>query len=166
MTLEISWAVPATTAIPEGEAFPLDLELTEGRVVEALTCSERVQGAPERLLEGGWRLGVRRSGRVRARIEAATGANLLFRAGGQVIRVPVPLVLEGRQHTPPQTPVEIEVERVPWDSISVALADGDGTVGPGAKVPLFVGFNALTPETTDLALRCVAELRPAKGGEA
>jgi hypothetical protein len=165
LTVEVGWGVPPGSVVPESEGCPLDLEVSGGRVVDAIAWPAVTRGGPEARAQGGWRLGTGRAGRVRARVEAPAGADLLFRASGQVIRVPIPLVLEGPQHTPPQTPVEIQVERLPWDAITARLADGDGMVGPGDKVPVVVGFNILTPEPADLALHCVAELRPAGGGE-
>jgi hypothetical protein len=42
---------------------------------------------------------------------------------------------------------------------------GDGTVVPGGIVPVSVAFNILTPEPTEVSLRCSAELRPIEGGE-
>ncbi len=41
----------------------------------------------------------------------------------------------------------------------------DGTVEPGAVVPLSVAFNVLTPEPAEVNLRCLAELRPIRGGD-
>lgn len=164
MTIEVNWVVPESTALAEA-GFPLDLELTDGRVVDAVAWPEATSGGPEQQPDGGWRLGSRRSGQIRARIETSAGGSLRFRAGGQVIHMPVALVLEGPQRTPPQAPIDIEVKRLSWDAISVSLTDGEGIVTPGAKVPIHVGFNVVTPEPVDLALRCVAELRPARGGE-
>lgn len=87
------------------------------------------------------------------------------------MRFPLASLLEGPQRTPPQSPVEITVERVPWDVIAVDLGpepgggpDG-GVVAPGARLPVTVAFHVLTPEPTEVAVRCVAELRPARGGE-
>jgi hypothetical protein len=146
MTLEINWTVPANTAIPEGEGFPLDLELSEGRVIEAIAWGDGSVEEPVRRSEdGALRLGTQRSGRVRTRVETAPGGNLRFRAGGQLVHIPVSLVLEGPQRTPPQAPVDVEVKRLPWDLVSIALADGDGTVKPGTKLPMHVGINDLTP---------------------
>jgi hypothetical protein len=109
-----------------------------------------------------------RAGRVRARVEAPVGASLLIRAGGQAMRFPLPLVLEGPQRSPPQAPAEVTVERVPWDAVSVSLGPGaeDGVVEPGAAVPVSVAFGVLAAEPSEVSLRCTAELRPARGGEA
>ena len=104
-------------------------------------------------------------GRVRVRVEAPTGASLLFRSGDQVVRVPILAVLEGPQRTPTPSPLEIGVERLPWDALAVGLGSGDGMVAPGATVPVSIGFNILTPEPTRVAVRCTAELRPIRGGE-
>jgi hypothetical protein len=165
MTVEIAWALPPNTQIQEGESFPLELELTEGRVLEAIAWPSDTRGGPERAGENMWRLGTARSGRVRARLQAPMSASLSFQAAGQVIHVPLASVLEGPQRTPPQTPVDIGVERLAWDSIQVRLSEGDGTVAPGSRVPVALGFNVLTAEPADVAVRCVAELRPAAGGE-
>ena len=109
----------------------LVLELTEGRVIEAMAWPAGSPDGAERRPDGGWRLGSGRTGRARARIEAPTGASLVLRAGGQEVRVPIVAVLEGPQRTPPQAGVEIGVERLPWDALAVRMLEGDGTVAPG-----------------------------------
>ncbi len=165
LTVEIAWTNPAV------EAGEIILEVSEGRVIDAVAWpgSSGATRGPERQAENLWRLGAERSGKVRARIEAPVASSLLLRAGGQAMRFPLPLVLEGAQHTGPQSPVEITVERVAWDVIGVALGPAketaEGVVAPGAKVPITVGFNVLTPEPMEVVLRCSAELRPLRGGE-
>ena len=161
LTVEVTWTV--APALADGSA--LDLELTEGQVLEALTWPGGAR-VGQRCPDGnGWRLGVGRMGRVRVRVEAPTGASLLFRSGDQVVRVPILAVLEGPQRTPTSSPLEIGVERLPWDALTVGLGSGDGMVAPGATVPVAIGFNILTPEPTRVDVRCMAELRPIRGGE-
>jgi hypothetical protein len=81
------------------------------------------------------------------------------------MRFPLPLVLEGPWKTPPQAPVEVTVERLPWDVVSVDFGPGDGVVAPGSMVPVTLGFQVLSAEAASVDLRCTAELRPARGGE-
>ncbi|MEJ7637902.1 MAG: hypothetical protein WKF75_07960 [Singulisphaera sp.] len=164
LTVELDWSVPA--AIPSaGADSGLVLELTGGRVIEALALPPGSSDGPERRPDGGWRLGSGRTGRARARIEAPTGSSLVLRAGGQEVRVPIVAVLEGPQRTPAQAGVEIGVERLPWDSLAVRMLEGDGTVAPGANVAVAIGLNLLTPEPIEVVARCSAELRPIGGGE-
>lgn len=167
MTVEISWKAPASTTTPSSvEGGGLDLELSEGRVVDALAWPVRPRGGPVAAPPNRWRLGVESSGRVRARVEAPMGASLLFRAGGQLIRLPLLSLLDGPQRLAAPPSLEITVERLAWDSIELSLDPaGDGTVAPGGVVPVSVAFNVLTPELTEVALRCNAELIPYGGGE-
>jgi len=175
LTVEIAWS--RTAAANDAEAHEVDLEVSEGQIVDAVALpweGDR-HGAdeppPERTAAGAWRLGSKPRGRARVRVEAPVGAGLLLRAGGTPMRFPLPLVLEGPQRTPPQSPVEISVERVPWDVLALDLGPepgegrDDGVVAPGARVPASVAFHVLTPEPSEAAVRCVAELRPARGGE-
>ena len=158
----------------------VELEVSQGRLAEALAwpTGPETSRATDQL----WRLGVGRSGRVRARIEAPVGARLTLRAGGQVMHFPLTSIIDGPQRTVPQVPVEVTLERLPWDSLTVALGssqpaeggpnstakpnpplpgvESDGVVEPGATVPVTIGFNILTPEPTEVGVRCVAELRP------
>ena len=186
LTIEIGWTTPGDTAGSPNDAPEISLDISEGRIVEVVpsppgSTRSRTTG-PERKSTTSWKLGAERSGRVRARIETAPGANLRFTAGGQPMSFPLPVVLEGLQRTPPQSPVEITVERVSWDVISVDLtpapkasADNvlgstdspiDGVVVPGSKIPITVAFNVLSPEPTEVTLRCIAELKPLRGGDA
>jgi hypothetical protein len=180
LTIEVGWTIPegaeATGVDAAAAAGEVELEVSEGRVVGAIAWPSGVE--PEPRGDRVWRLGATdRGGRVHARIEVGIGASLIVRAAGQSMRMPVGSLLDGPQRTPFQTPVEIVVERVAWDSLTVALggADGqgqgqgqssDGMVAPGATVPLNVGFNVVTPEPGQVAVRCTAELRPLRGGEA
>ncbi|AGA31371.1 hypothetical protein Sinac_7332 [Singulisphaera acidiphila DSM 18658] len=162
MTVEVSWKVPPSSSPVENAG--LDLEVSEGRIVDALVWPARSRGGPVPRANG-WRLGNDSTGRVRARIEAPLTASLLFRSGGQVVRLPFLAILDGPQRlvTPPS--LEIGVERVGWDAIAVDLEQGDGTAAPGAMVPVSIAFNVLTPEPTEVALKCSAELIPYRGGD-
>jgi hypothetical protein len=76
-------------------------------------------------------------------------------------------VLDKVQRTPPQAPLVVSVERLSWDSLVVDLGEParEGIVAPGTTVPISIGWNILTPETTDVAVRTTAALRPIRGGE-
>lgn len=162
LTAELSWRLPAVAAAAD---YPgLELELSEGQVVGATAWPETARGAPVRRGRG-WHLGSGVSGRVRARLEAPLGASLLLRAGGQAVRLPLLSLLDGPQRLAAQGGLEIAVERLAWDPIVVRAKGGDGTAAPGESVALEVGFNVLTPEPTEVALRYSAELRPYTGGE-
>jgi len=164
MTVEVAWSTPsASTAAPDGDAGEVALEVSEGRVVEAVAWPDGP--TPEPQAGGAWRLGRARSGKVRARVESPVGASLVIRARGQAMRFPLPVVLDGPRRTPPQAPLEVSVERVTWDVMRVDLGPGEGVVEPGAAVPVTVAFDVLTPEPTAVDLACTAELRPVKGGE-
>ena len=160
VAVEIAWTLRAG-----GGEGAFELELTEGRVVEALAWpgGERL-GAKERAEET-WNLGPVSGGRVRALIEAPLGASLRLQRDGQAVLFPVLALIEAPQRTPPQAPVEINVERLPWDALMVELKEGDGTVAPGATVPVSVGYNILTPEPTEVTLRCSVQLRPIRGDD-
>ena len=187
LTIEVAWTAPTPADSSSGKDGPeVDFEVSEGRIIEVVATSRGLPGSrgrgPERKSATLWRLGSERGGRVRARIETSPGANLRFTAGGQPMSFPLPVVLEGPQHTPPQSPVEITVERVAWDVISVDLSPPsktfsdknpqavatpiEGVVAPGAKVAVSVAFNVLSPEPTEVAMRCTAELKPIRGGDA
>lgn len=177
LTIEIAWSSPVDGA---SEPREITLEVPEGEVVEAIAWPRGMGAgtgfpsvtAPARRPEGGWRLGAERSGRVRARVEAPVGASLVLRVAGEPMRFPLAYILEGPQKSPAQSPVEIAIERVPWDVISVNLGSGKngqatetGIVAPGAKVPVTVGFHVLSPESTEVSMRCTAELKPVRGGD-
>lgn len=163
MTVEVSWkGLPSPTP---GEHTGLDLEVSEGRIVEALAWPPRSRGGAA-AQPNGWRLGTEANGRVRARIEAPLEANLLLKSGGQIVRLPLLSILDGPQRLVTQPSLEINIERLAWDAIVVDLEKGDGTTAPGASVPVSVAFNVLTPEPTEVALKCSAELVPYRGGEA
>ncbi len=173
LTIELNWAISGDKAASDGGQGPspgLGLELSEGRVVEAMPWPPSDSGSPpgwgpaER---EGWRLGVATEGRVRARIEAPVDAKLIVRGGDQVVSVPLAAVLERPQRTPSPAPLTVAVERLAWDTLSVELgaSASGGIAAPGAEVPVSVGFNILWPEPTDVTVRYSAVLRPARGGE-
>jgi hypothetical protein len=145
----------------------LALELTEGRVVETLAWPSGPRRGPEpgsgpsAALE----LGPGRSGRVRALIEAPLGASLRLQGGGQTVLIPILALIEAPQRTPPQAPVELTVERLPWDAVLLDAGPSDGTVAPGGTVPVAVGYNILTPEPTEIAVRSTVRLRPLRTPE-
>ena len=110
------------------------LELSEGRVVEAVAwppTGSRASGAGGSTAgmatgpgpEGSWRLGRKPEGRVRARIEAPLDAGVVVRGGDQVVSIPLVAILERPQHTPPQSPLIVSVERLAWDSLAVDLGE-------------------------------------------
>lgn len=169
LTIEVGWSSPAkSTTNPSDAPDPeLVLELSEGQVADVVACPGSPGGSssPHHRADGTWTIGAERSGRIRARLETTLGANLRLRAGGQAMLFPIATLLDGPQHSPPQAPMEIIVERLPWDVVSIVLGQGDGIVAPKAKVPVSVGFNILTTDATEADVRCAAELRPSRGGE-
>ena len=168
LALEISWTSPAVPG--EGEpatGAEIQLEVSPGEVVDALAWPSGTP--PERLASGAWKLGTERSGRIRAKVEAPLASSVLIRVGqGPPMRFPLTLILEGSRRTPSQSSVEVMVERLPWDMITVDLGapNESGVAAPGAKVPLSVGFNIVTPDAGQAAVHCVAELKPIRGGQA
>lgn len=185
LTVEVAWSTPADSPVRTGAAPEVGLEVAEGKILDVVPVPSANAPAhgkgPGRKSASSWKLGSAPAGRVRARIETTTGSSLRFTAGGQPMSFPLPVVLEGPQRTPAQSPVEISVERVAWDVISVDLAPvakGDdqtkpsladaaieGVVAPGTRVPVTVAFNVLSPEPTEVTLRYTAELKPLRGGE-
>ena len=172
LTIEVDWAAPPSTIpspSPSGVAPGAEIEVVEGRVLGV----SPVPGPDGRSLalpepgpdRGAWRLGSGASGRARVRVEAPVGSNLMVRAGGQAVRIPILSVLEAPQQTTAGAPIHVGVERLAWDALEVDLGVGDGTVAPGAQVPLSLGFNILTPEPAEVAVRLTAELRPIRGGD-
>ena len=179
MTIELSWILPRGEVVG-GAGIPGDpvtpdivLELTEGRVVEAMVWPAADSEAGSRALsvrsgpEGGCLLGKAREGRVRARVESPLDASLTVRGGDQVVKVPLAAILERAYRTPATAPLTVSVERLAWDSLGVNLhaAAGDGIVAPGAEIPVSVAFNILWPESADVTVRFSAVLRAAQGGD-
>jgi len=171
MTVEVDWDVAPLPALPTSvrlASLPimpsLELSLSEGRIIEVQTAPGSTSSSRS---NGAWLAGSGSKGRSRIRLEAPLGSELVAKVAGQSSRFVLASLLEGPQRTPPRSGVEIGVERLAWDSIEVASTDptGNGTVEPGAMVPLAVGFNVLTPEPAEVNLHCLAELRPIRGGE-
>ena len=180
LTLEVSWEIPrnkAVLAVSEGEAngsapdAEIVLALSEGRVIDAVEWPPRESGSGNGMgagPDGSWRLGKQPQGRVRVRVEAPLDGGVVVRGGGQPqITLPLLAILEKPQHTPPQSPLTVSVERLAWDSLAVDLAEParDGIVAPGAEIPVSVGFNILWPESAEVAVRTTAVLRSISGGD-
>lgn len=169
LTLEVDWNVPSLPELPASSRTspisppPLDLEITQGRILEAMPWPRDVAGECESRPGGSVRLGTARTGRVRVRVEAPLSASLIVRTGGFSAPFSISALLEAPQRTAP--PVEIGMTRLAWDPLEVRLEEGDGTIAPGGTIPLSVGFNVLTPDPCEVYLRCSAELRPIRGGE-
>ncbi len=166
LTVEVTWGDPSLPTLPidpANAAASVDLEVTDGRVID-------VQGRPDSPIpprsrpERSWTLGGGPSGSARVRLEVPLSATLLVRAGGIVTEFPVLPLLEAPQRTAQAVSTPITVERLAWDSLEVRLA-GDGTAPPGGSISATLGFNVLLPEPGEVALRYWAELRPARGGE-
>jgi hypothetical protein len=168
LTIEVDWALPPELpgVAPGQRASEVALEVPGGRVlgVVARPASGETAG-PDTTREGVCRLGTGRAGKARARVEVPVGANLLVRAGGQVVQFPVLNLLDGPLQTAPPAAVSVTVRRLPWDALEVSLPGGDGTAAPGATVPVSLAFNILTPEATEVAVGLTAELRAARGEE-
>jgi hypothetical protein len=189
LTLDVSWGMPGAQATPSASGHDGDpskaarefvLELTVGRVIDAVAWPPEEwrpdAGAMVSSVDmgrgpgpnGSWRLGREPQGRVRVRVEAPLEAGLVVR-GDEQLRVTFPLlaILEKPQHTPPQSPLTVSVERLAWDSLAVDLGESahDGIVAPGHDVPLSVGFNILWPESAEVEVRTTASLRSIRGGE-
>ena len=81
--------------------------------------------------------------------------------------VPLLAILERPQHTPAQSALNVSVERLAWDSLSIDLggAASDGIVAPATDVPMSIAYNILWPESTEVAVRTTAVLRSIRGGD-
>jgi hypothetical protein len=188
LTVELSWGTPQKGLDPAEETArgqgvgpkrEYVLELTEGRVVEAMEWPPRgLAGAARQVAptsvaatgpgpKGSWRLGSAPEGRIRARLEAPLDASVVLRRADHLVNIPVAAVLERPQHTPQQAPLVVNVERLAWDSLSVEMGDSgaDGILAPGTEVPLSIGFNILWPDCPEVSVRTTAVLRPARGGD-
>ncbi len=188
LTLDVSWGIPRTKAggssgIREGHIATAEefvLELSAGRVIDAKALPPRESpieaGSLPSVVESGmgpgsdgaWRLGKEPEGRVRVRIEAPLDAVVVVRSGEQPkVTLPLMAILEKPQHTPPQSPLTVSVERVAWDSLAVDLLESaqDGIVEPGTEIPVSVGFNILSPESGEVSVRTTALLRSIRGGD-
>jgi hypothetical protein len=182
LTLEVSWGIPRNSAVgavggigangstPDGEFV---LKLSEGRVIDAVTWPPResrtgTESGTGPGPDGTWRLGKQPEGRVRVRVESPLDAVVVLRGGDQPqITLPLLAILEKPQHTPPQSPLIVSVERVAWDSLAVDLGEParDGIVAPGTEVPVSLGFNILWPESAEVAVRTTAVVRSIRGGD-
>jgi hypothetical protein len=174
MTVEVDWEVPPLPVLPPLARSPLptptspppvEVALTDGKILEILTASGA--GPTQARGDGSWLAGSGTKGRARLRVEGNMGSELGLKVAGQTFRSSLGSLLEGPQRSAPKSGNEIGFERLPWDAIQVELSEpgSDGTVEPGAAVSLTLGFNVLTPEAASVNLRCLAELRPAQGGE-
>ncbi|WP_435008971.1 hypothetical protein P12x_000220 [Tundrisphaera lichenicola] len=167
MTFELRWSVPVLPDLPEPEhvpAIPGPIELTMGAGVVNEVVPWPTGPAWESRPDGSWRQTFVNQGQARVRVEAPLAAEITIRVADQVARLTLASLLEGPHHSGSPAVGEIKVERLAWDAIQADLA-GDGTLEPGAAVPLSVSLNLLTPEAADVAVRCSAELRPARGGD-
>jgi len=186
LTVEVNWGMPGKgmgVADDQSEVAATEpefvLELTEGRVAEAVewpsaglrprtdVAAVSATGGPGPGPKGSWRLGRKLDGRARARIEAPLDAALVVRRGDQVVNIPIAAILERGQHTPAQSPLNVSVERLAWDSLAIDLggAGSDGIVAPLAEVPVSVAFNILWPDSTEVDVRATAVLRSIHGGD-
>lgn len=165
LTVELTWKAASAGQAPGAEDAAVDLELSEGRVLDAIAWPPSPPKVGPEKQGRGWKLGVGPSGRVRARVEAPLAAVMTFRSGGKLVRVPLQAVLDDLSRPVTQGNLEVTVERLGWDALEVDLERGDGTALPGEMLPVAVGYNVLTPEPTEVSLRTTAELRPIEGGE-
>jgi hypothetical protein len=174
MTIEVDWDVPsppgltplARSPLPTPVSHPpVELSLADGRIIDVLTASPEnpAQARPD----GSWLAGSGIKGRARVRVEGTLASELTLKVAGQGFRASLGSLVEGPQRTPPKLGLEMGFERLAWDAIQVELGEPglDGTIEPGALVPLTIAFNVLTPEAANINLRCSAELRLAQGGE-
>jgi len=174
ITVELSWTTPGAEArgAPGAKAVPapeLTLGVTEGVVTEVISWPPEASAQdairPSQSADGNWHLGPGGAGRVRARLEVTTGADLLVRRGENQVRIPVLAILERPQHTPSQSPMTVAVERLPWDSLIVDLGQGaeDGMVAPSVAVPVVVKYNIVAPDSAEVMVRTTAVLRQIGG---
>jgi hypothetical protein len=176
IAVELSWATAGRpgNAVGAGAGVAAEdvvLEVVDGEATEVVPwpSSPSIPAAetPRRAAAGQWILGSQTTGRVRARLEASLGAEIVARRGDHVVRMPLAAVLERSQHTPSQSPLSVSVERLPWDSLMIDLGQGaeDGVVAPSAAVPVSVRYNLLWPEAVDLVVRTTVALRRIGGSE-
>jgi hypothetical protein len=165
LTVELGWSVPAEEAADASAPSDLTIELTDGAVAEAVAWppgDPPARRAIEPAADGAWRLGSEPKGRVRARLEAGLAAELVVRRGDQVVRLPIAAILERPQRISAPSPLNLDVERLPWDALVVDFGPGaeSGVTTPGAQVPVTVGYNILQPEAAEVTVRTTAVLRP------
>jgi hypothetical protein len=187
LTLEVSWGIPqnrppVSRGLREEDsskpAGGLVLELSGGRVIDAVTWPPREARSEGGVVlaeaddgpgpNGSWRLGKEPEGRVRVRVEAPLDGVVIVRGGGQPqVTLPLVAIMDKPQHTPPQSPLMVSVERLAWDSLVVDLRDPaqEGIVAPGSEIPVAVGFNILWPESSEVTVRTAAVVRSIRSGE-
>jgi hypothetical protein len=182
VTVDLNWAILQKGAVRGSDAAGasgaksdagLTLEMSAGRVVEAVPWPPEIPEDPSRRTRGpgpsgSWRLGRHPQGRVRARVEAPLDARLIVRGGDQVVSVPLAAIFERPQRTPAPAPLTVVVERLPWDSLALELGPpgSEGIVAPGAEIPVSIAFNILWPDASDVSVRATAVLRSPGGGDA
>ncbi len=179
IAVELSWTAPDVAARPalgaRAKAAPaaeVSLGATEGVVTEVVPwppeslAQEMIR--PSLGTDGYWQLGSSSAGRVRARLEVTPCADLLVRRGENQVRIPILAILERAQHTPAQSPLTVNVERLPWDALMVDLGQGaeDGMVPPSVAVPVVLKYNIVVPESPEVMVRTTAVLRELGGDEA
>ena len=185
----MSWGIPQNRLGVSGSVHEADgskttgglvLELSGGRVIDAVAWPPREARSEGGLVltealdglgpgpNGSWRLGTEPEGRVRVRVEAPLDGVVIVRGGGQPqVTLPLVAIMEKPQHTPPQSPLTVSVERLAWDSLAVDLRDSaqEGIVTPGSEMPVAVGFNILWPESAEVTVRTTAVVRSMRSGE-
>ena len=166
LTVEVAWTTPAATA-RSAEASEVELEVSEGQVVEAVAWPDRDRrsGAESRrgLAAGDRPRGAGPgTGRGSRRREPAAPR------GGAGDAVPAPPGAGGAAaDTPAGTGGDHRRAAAVGRRRRWTSGQGDdGVVAPGSTVPVTLGFNVLTPEPTSVDLRCTAELRPVARGRA
>jgi hypothetical protein len=166
MTIEVTWSRPDLPVLPasggDSGASPVVLELTAGRILDAVELGRRSSGVAGSAGPS-WTLGPGSRGTARMRIEAPMAATLLVRHGERTIAFPLLKVLEGPQRTVPSAALSVQVARVGYDPIEVDAGESDGTAAAGASVPLTVGLNVLTPEPAEALVRLSGDLRDLDG---
>ena len=94
------------------------------------------------------------------RVAAPIAASLIVRASGRTARVPIASLIEGPWRTGSKNPLTLRVERLAWDPIELRLLEPKTTFAPKQDVAIALGFNILTPESAEVAVRYSLELRP------
>ena len=79
-----------------------------------------------------------------------------------MIRLPVAAILDRSQQVAAPVPLNLKVERLPWDALIVDFGPGaeQGVSPPGVEVPVSIGYNILHAEATEVTVRTTAVLRP------
>ncbi|WP_337175199.1 hypothetical protein [Paludisphaera sp.] len=165
MTVELEWnlAVPGDHAPTlEPPSQDVMLEVVGGRVVEGVAWpwDADAKSHPGPAADGAWRLGSEARGKVRARIEAGPGSELIVRRGDQSARLDVASLLEG-EPTMPAAGLGLVARRLPWDVLAVDFGPGaeGGVAAPGATVPVTIGYNIIQADAAEATVRTTAVLR-------